>query len=136
MQVDPIKPTLKPPGTKRLKLKCDSMVSTSAFDFNLRHYIKEDDDGQTLRDAVACLCCSGTIEIIPGGPTPVGPIIVDGVELNERVALAGVFSVLCVPYRAVPQGGRYNPENLDGRSVQVEHMKPMLKVPGTERLKL
>ena len=33
-----LKPTLKLTGTKRLKLKCDILVSTSAFKFNLRHY--------------------------------------------------------------------------------------------------
>ena len=38
MQVDPMKPKLKPPGTKRLKLKCAMLLSTSAFRFNLRHY--------------------------------------------------------------------------------------------------
>ena len=38
MQVDPIKPKLKPPGTKRLKLNCDVLLSTSAFKFNLRRY--------------------------------------------------------------------------------------------------
>jgi len=39
VQADPIKPTLKPTGTKRLKLKCDILLSTSAFKFNLRRYI-------------------------------------------------------------------------------------------------
>ena len=39
MQVDPIKPKLKSPGTKRLKLDCDVLLSTSAFKFNLRRYI-------------------------------------------------------------------------------------------------
>ena len=34
VQVDPIKPNLKPPGTKLLKLKCDVLLSTSAFKFN------------------------------------------------------------------------------------------------------
>jgi hypothetical protein len=29
---------LKPPGTKLLKVKCDILVSTSAFKFNLRRY--------------------------------------------------------------------------------------------------
>ena len=28
-QVDPMKPMLKPPGTKRLKLKCDNQLSNS-----------------------------------------------------------------------------------------------------------
>jgi hypothetical protein len=27
VQVDPMKPTLKPPGTKRLRLKCDILLS-------------------------------------------------------------------------------------------------------------
>jgi hypothetical protein len=39
VQVDPIKPTLKPPGTKRLKLKYHKLLSSSAFKFNLRRYI-------------------------------------------------------------------------------------------------
>ena len=38
MQVEPFKPKLKPPGAKRLKLKCDILLSTSAFNFNLRRY--------------------------------------------------------------------------------------------------
>ena len=40
MQLDPIKPTLKAPGTKRLKLKCDEPLSKIAFNFDLRRYIK------------------------------------------------------------------------------------------------
>ena len=38
MQVDPIKPTVKAPGTKRLKLECHKLLSTFAFKFNLRRY--------------------------------------------------------------------------------------------------
>jgi hypothetical protein len=38
VQVDPIKPTLEPTGTKRLKLKCDVLLSTAAFKFDLRRY--------------------------------------------------------------------------------------------------
>ena len=33
-------PKLKPPATKRLKLKFDILLSTSAFKFNLRRYAK------------------------------------------------------------------------------------------------
>jgi len=40
VQVNPIKPKFKPPGNKRLKLKCDTLLSTSAFKFNLRRYSK------------------------------------------------------------------------------------------------
>ena len=38
VQVDPIKPTLKAPGSGRLKLKCDEPLSNFAFKFNLRRY--------------------------------------------------------------------------------------------------
>ena len=44
MQVDPIKPKLKPPGTKRLKLKNDEPLSNFALKFNLRRYSKANDD--------------------------------------------------------------------------------------------
>jgi len=39
MQVDPVKPKLKLPGTKRLKLNCGEPLSKMAFKFNLRRYI-------------------------------------------------------------------------------------------------
>ena len=38
MQVDPNKPTLKPPGTKRLKLEYDEQLPNFGFKFNLRRY--------------------------------------------------------------------------------------------------
>jgi len=40
VQVDPIKPLVTPTGTKRLKLKCDALLSAAAFKFNLCRYIK------------------------------------------------------------------------------------------------
>jgi glycogen synthase len=40
LQLDPIKPKLKSPGTKRLNPKIDILLSTSAFKSNLRRYIK------------------------------------------------------------------------------------------------
>ena len=40
MQVDPINAKLKAAGTKRLKLKCPMLLSTPAFNFNLRRYIE------------------------------------------------------------------------------------------------
>jgi hypothetical protein len=39
LQVDPMTPKLKSPGTKRLKVKCGILLSNSAFKFNLRRYI-------------------------------------------------------------------------------------------------
>jgi len=34
-----MKPTLLPPGTEHLKLKCDILLLTFAFKFNLRCYM-------------------------------------------------------------------------------------------------
>ena len=38
VQVDPVRPTLKAPRTKRLKLKYDELLSNVSFNFNLRRY--------------------------------------------------------------------------------------------------
>jgi len=38
VQVDLVKPTLKAPGTKRLKQKYDNLLSSFAFNFNSRRY--------------------------------------------------------------------------------------------------
>jgi hypothetical protein len=38
MQVDPMKPTLKAPGTKRLKLIHDSLLSDFDYNLNMRRY--------------------------------------------------------------------------------------------------
>jgi len=35
VQVDPMKPKLKPPGTERLKAKCDVLLSISGFQIQL-----------------------------------------------------------------------------------------------------
>ena len=45
MQVDPLKPSLKGPGSERLKLQCDDLLAFFAFTFNLRRYtvLAEDD---------------------------------------------------------------------------------------------
>jgi len=40
VQVDSIKPTLKAPEIKLLKLECDDLRLNFAFKFNLRRYIK------------------------------------------------------------------------------------------------
>jgi hypothetical protein len=54
VQVDPIKPTLKAPGSERSKLKRDVLLSTSAFKFSLRRY-NEEKDGviNSVRDEIA-----------------------------------------------------------------------------------
>jgi len=44
VQVDPVKPKAKAPGSKRLKLKCDKLLSSFAFNFNLRCFSTDVDD--------------------------------------------------------------------------------------------
>jgi hypothetical protein len=39
VQVNPSRPKLKPPGTIRLKLEYDELLSSCAFKFNLPRYI-------------------------------------------------------------------------------------------------
>jgi len=41
VQVEPMKPLLKAPGTKRLKLEYDELLSSFAFKFNVRRYTLE-----------------------------------------------------------------------------------------------
>ena len=38
MHIDPIEPKLKPPGSKRLELEYDGLLSNFGFKFNLRLY--------------------------------------------------------------------------------------------------
>jgi len=38
VQFDPIKPTVKAPGSERLKLKYEELLSNFGFKFKLRHY--------------------------------------------------------------------------------------------------
>jgi hypothetical protein len=38
VQVDPFRPTLNAPGPERLKLNYDELLSSFAFNFNLRRY--------------------------------------------------------------------------------------------------
>ena len=42
MQVEPIRPTLKAPGSMLLKLTCNDLLSNFAMKLNLRHYSKEE----------------------------------------------------------------------------------------------
>ena len=51
MQVEPMKPMLKAPGTERLKRKYDEVLSSFAFNFNLRHYVEGlyEEDGHRLK---------------------------------------------------------------------------------------
>jgi len=60
VQVDPMKATLKAPGTKRLKLEFDALLSSFAYKFNLRHYI------EIASDAAASFREVGLLRSSPG----------------------------------------------------------------------
>ena len=53
MQVDPIKPTLKPPGTRRLKVHDDEPPSNVSFTTNLRRYTEEAAAGAYLHSSAS-----------------------------------------------------------------------------------
>jgi len=59
VQVDPIKPMLKAPGMERLKLKYDVMLSSFAFNSNLRRYSMDD----IIADVSVSHLCDGTKEV-------------------------------------------------------------------------
>ena len=56
MQVDPVKPKLKLPGTKGSKLKCDKLLSTFAFEFYLRCYSKDHDEATHFAHGMCRMC--------------------------------------------------------------------------------
>jgi hypothetical protein len=64
VQIDPIKPTLKPSGTKRLKLKSDGLLSTSAFKFSLRRYTEGSPLNVMLESAGIFLTVAFTLELL------------------------------------------------------------------------
>ena len=66
MQLDPIKPTLKAPGTKCLKLKYDKLLSNFAFKFKLRRYTMVYD--YTLKVKYAALTKVGQCRLTLSNP--------------------------------------------------------------------
>jgi len=82
VKVDPITPTLKPNGIKRLKLMCATLLSNSASKFILRRYS----------------------------------------EVGKQARVAA-------------EADRRRRQQL-GKVVHVDPIKPKLKLPGTQRLKL
>jgi len=70
VQVHPIEPTLKTPGTERLKLENEQLLSNFAFNFNLRRYIKDDAEAEAGPHLTICFqlnlsifeCASGVTQ--------------------------------------------------------------------------
>ena len=61
MQVDPIKPTLKAPESKRLKLKRAMLLPTSAIRINLRRYNEDDVFAEVVAKAEAAKNCGNDL---------------------------------------------------------------------------
>jgi hypothetical protein len=53
VQVEPIKATLKAPGTELLKPKCDNLPSNFGFKFILRRYNLMESTSTSLKDVLA-----------------------------------------------------------------------------------
>ena len=70
MQVDTIKPKLKAPETKRLKLKYVELLSSFAFNFNLRRYNEED----CLTDLYVGTARASFLDL-SAGPFTWGPLV-------------------------------------------------------------
>ena len=80
MQFDPIKPTLKAPGTMRLKLICDDPLANFALKFNLRRYAAAAADAATAYGKAAmhlAMCGGGS------GGAVVGPLPDIALTLNR-----------------------------------------------------
>ena len=104
MQVAPIEPTVKPPGTNFLTLKYDEPLSTFAFDSNLRHY-----------NEAAFELWLGIGEIAKGGMK--GNLMYDTTVFSRRTAAAIAASFTACLERAVSDPG-VTLENLDARIVE------------------
>ena len=70
MHVDPMNPMLKPPGSKRLKLNCDTLLSSFAFKFNLRRYAEARRAQSLLTEAMAELERVRNFAVGPGRHCP------------------------------------------------------------------
>jgi len=74
VQVDPMKPTLKAPGSKRLKLEHEKLLSNVGFNFNLRRYnvvplnsIRNHPPPELLEEShCAAVCEVGRCRLTPG----------------------------------------------------------------------
>jgi hypothetical protein len=119
-----MKPKLKLPGTKRLRRKCDILLSTFAFKFNLRRYIK---------GLVMEYLAPGEWKSL-GGPPNFNTVTRDKYPLGMRRSAAEIVAVA----RGIAAAGAalHATGIMHGRAVQVDPINSKLKPPGTELLKL
>jgi len=77
-----MKPMLKQPGTKHLKLKCDILLTTFAFKFNLRRYNVVAPPLEPVIVA-ACPAAAATLEDSAAAITLHGTLIADLVAVDS-----------------------------------------------------
>jgi hypothetical protein len=82
VQVDPVKSKMKPPGTKRLKLNCDILLSTFAFQVSLRRYTTA---------AAAAHGGHGARAVSTGQPGA-GPYLPNSVAMHSVAVQAGAYT--------------------------------------------
>jgi hypothetical protein len=121
VQVDPIESKLKPPGTKRSKLNCDILLSTSAFEISLRRY------------SVAC-STHYTADVLGAGAGVAAGAGIDSLGS----AGPGVLHITCAECRKT-EGAKVRVTKMTppkGEAAEVEPVKSKFKAPETMRLKL
>jgi len=83
-----MQPQLKPPGTKRFKLNCDILLSTSAFKLDLRRYNQSGGSTQTMQSSADFM----DIETIGGRAEHMSPRHVTDTQLeHSSLELHGIL---------------------------------------------
>ena len=97
MQVDPMNPTLKAPGTKRLKLKNDELLSNFAFKFNLRRYMSTKLKRIILKAAYyVVLAIVKAVLAVPRVLLKIANAVLLVVEIALKVARFALNAAMCV----------------------------------------
>ena len=146
MQLAPIKPTLEAPGTKRVKLEFDKLLTSFAFKFNLRRYTEAECD--TYQRCLEELEGSAGGGVGPGGGSGGGGgggrrggdggghsearLAGGGGEPEEAAAAEAAAAAAAVVAEEVAQCER---EAVVGRC-RLTLSNPRLKAAGTNRLEL
>jgi hypothetical protein len=141
VQVDPIKLTLKAPGTKRSKLEFYKLLSGFAFEFSLRCYSKAAEEGAGA-GAVAAGAGAGAAAAAAAAAMS-ADLEVELIERVEFVALAsavvgtaGGKAATCGDLTRVaerPDSGFKAPQGVFlpfGAMVRPRIFKPVFKAPG------
>jgi len=85
VQVDPIKPTLIAPGSKRLKLDDDKLLSNFAFNFNLRRYNEGDEETLDLVRSTGAIVLSRGLTLVHFSAQPEPFLSLGYIEITRRV---------------------------------------------------